>query len=73
MKNPWFTRTRRFYKPVSVYGWVVTVAAVAYIVFSVFRISEQSLKLNQVLADISLQVVLTAVLFVLIAYTTQKR
>jgi hypothetical protein len=72
MKKAWFARTRRFYKPVSVYGWLITVAAVTYIVFSVFRIQEQSLKLNQALADIALQIVLTAVLYVLIAYATQK-
>jgi hypothetical protein len=73
MKKAWFARTRRFYKPVSGYGWLITLAAIVYIVFSVFRILGQSLKLNQAIADIALQVILTAVLYVLIAYATQKR
>ena len=73
MKKAWFVRTRRFYKPISLYGWVFTFAAFAYIVFSVIRILRQSLELNETLADITLQVILTAAIYVLIAYLTQKR
>jgi hypothetical protein len=73
MKKAWFVRTRRFYKPFSLYGWVLTLAAFAYIAFSVIWILRQSLELNETLADITLQVILTAVIYVLIAYLTQKR
>ena len=73
MKNPWFEHKRRFYKPVSIYGWLVSAAAAGYIVFSVIRITEKMLKLNQTLMEITLQVILTAVVYVLIAYFTQKR
>lgn len=73
MKKAWFVRTRRFYRPVSVQGWLITFAAVAYMGFSVVRFLRQSVDLNQTLADIALQLILTAVIFVLIAYLTQKR
>jgi hypothetical protein len=73
MKKAWFVRTRRFYKPISLYGWVFTFAAFAYIAFSVIRILRQSLELNETLADITLQVILTAAIYVLIAYLTQKK
>jgi len=73
MKKAWFVRTRRFYRPVSLQGWLLTFAAVAYMGFSVVRILQQSFELNQTLADIALQLILTAVVLVLIAYLTQKR
>jgi len=73
MKKAWFVRTRRFYKPISLFGWLLTLAAIAYVGFSVFRILRQSLELNETLADITLQVILAAAIYVLIAYLTQKR
>jgi membrane protein DedA with SNARE-associated domain len=73
MKKAWFVRSRRFYKPISLYGWVLTFAAVVYIGFSVIRIVNQSLKLNETLSDILLQVIITAVVYATIAYFTQKR
>jgi len=73
MKKAWFVRTRRFYKPISLYGWALTFAALVYLGFSVIRILRQSLELNEQLADITLQVILTAVIYVLIAYLTQKK
>ena len=73
MKKAWFIHTRRFYKPYSLYGWLLTLAAVVYIGFSVIRTLRQSLELNEILADISLQVIVTAVIYVIIAYVTQKK
>jgi hypothetical protein len=73
VKKPWFTHTRRFYKPLSIYGWLVTALALTYIGFTVFHIIGQSMKLNETLTDISLQVILTAVLYIMIAFYTQKR
>ena len=72
MKKAWFVRTKRFYRPLSVYGWLVTIAALAYIVFSLFRILNASLSMYETLADIALQVILTAVVYVLIAYFSQE-
>ncbi len=73
MKKAWFVRSRRFYKPFSLYGWLLTLAAVVYIGFSVFLTLRKSLELNETLADISLQVIITAVIYVIIAYLTQKK
>jgi len=73
MRKAWFVRSRRFYKPFSLYGWLLTLAAVVYIGFSVFLTLRKSLELNETLADISLQVIITAVIYVIIAYLTQKK
>lgn len=73
MKKAWFVRTRRFYKPFSLFGWLLTLAAIAYIGFSVIRILRQSLEPKETLADIALQVILTAVVYAIIAYLTQKK
>lgn len=73
MKKVWFVRTKRFYRPFSFYGWLITLAALAYIAFSVFRILSKSFNLYETITDIALQVILTAAIYVFIAYLTQKR
>jgi len=73
MKKAWFTRNGRIFKPLSLYGWLITAAALIYVGFSVLRILRLSLKLNQTLVEIAFQVTITAVVYILIAYFTQER
>ena len=72
MKRQWFTRKEGLPVPSSFVGWLVLVAAVAYLVWKFLDIDSRSHSASDTLMNFAIQVLIVAVLYALIALFTSS-
>lgn len=73
MKLNWFTRKGIIYLPVSIFGWLIFAAALAYAVYSFFAISYHSPSLSNTLINFVLNLLLIGMVYAIVAYFTERK
>ncbi|WP_114940909.1 hypothetical protein [Mucilaginibacter endophyticus] len=73
MKLNWFTRKGIIYLPVSIIGWVILAIALAYAVFAFVDIDKHSHSVSDTLINFVFNLLLTGLVYTLIAYFTEKK
>lgn len=67
MKSPLFKRTGLFMKPASLFGWLLLVAALAFVVWSFFDIDSRSHSVSDTLINTAFRAVITALAYTVVA------
>ena len=73
MKLNWFTRKGIIYWPVSIAGWVVLIAAVAFAVYTFIDIDHHSHSVSDTLINFVFNLLLIGLIYTVIAYFTEAR
>lgn len=72
MKLVWFRRIGLFFVPVSLFGWITLLAAIAYSVYSFIDIDSRSHSVSDTLMNFVFRLVIIGVVYSLIAYFTSR-
>ena len=72
MNFPWFKRTGIFFVPVSVAGWLILVAGLAFAVYSFMDIDSRSHSNSDTLMNIAFMLLIIGAVYSLIAYATSR-
>ena len=73
MKLNWFTRKGIIYWPVSIAGWVVLIAAVAFAVYTFIDIDHHSHSVSDTLINFVFNLLLIGLIYTVIAYFTEAK
>jgi len=72
MNFPWFKRTGIFFVPVSVAGWLILVAGLAFAVYSFMDIDSRSHSNSDTLMNFAFMLLIIGAVYSLIAYATSR-
>jgi len=72
MNFPWFKRTGIFFVPVSVAGWLILVAGLAFAVYSFMDIDSRSHSSSDTLMNFAFMLLIIGAVYSLIAYATSR-
>jgi hypothetical protein len=73
MKLRWFNRKRMFFLPSSVWGWIVLLAAVAYLIWKFLDIDSRSHSVSDTLINFAFNGLIVVVGYTLIAFFTSLK
>lgn len=73
MKLNWFTRKGIIYLPVSIFGWLIFAAALAYAVYSFFDIDRRSHSASDTLINFVFNLLLAGMVYSVVAYFTERK
>lgn len=72
MKLPWFRRTGIIYLPVSVTGWLVSLAGLVFAVWSFISIDSRSHSVSDTLINFVFRLLIIFAVYTLIGYLTGR-
>jgi hypothetical protein len=72
MKLKWFKRDGIIFIPVSVYGWLILTAGLAYAVYSFLDIDSRSHSVSDTLMNFVFRLLIICAVYSLIAYLTSR-
>lgn len=72
MNFPWFKRTGIFFVPVSMAGWLILVAGLAFAVYSFMDIDSRSHSSSDTLMNFAFMLLIIGAVYSLIAYATSR-
>lgn len=72
MNFPWFKRTGIFFVPVSIAGWLILVAGLAFAVYSFMDIDSRSHSSSDTLMNFAFMLLIIGAVYSLIAYATSR-
>jgi len=73
MKVQWFTRKEGLPLPSSFVGWVIVLAAAAYLVWKFIDIDSRSHSVSDTLMNFAFQGVIVVGIYVIVAFSTSTR
>ena len=73
MKLRWFTRKEGLPLPSSFIGWLVLVAAIAYLIWKFLDIDSRSHSASDTLMNFAFQVLVVAIVYGIVAISTSSR
>lgn len=73
MKLNWFTRKGIIYLPISIIGWIIFGIALFYAAFTFINIDKHSHSTSGTLINFVFNLLLTGLMYTLIAYFTEKK
>ena len=73
MKLNWFTRKGIIYLPVSIFGWLIFAAALAYTVYSFVDIDSRSHSASDTLINFVFNLLLAGMVYSVVAYFTERK
>lgn len=69
----WFVRTGIFYRPVSLAGWLLLAAAIAYLCWAFYDIDSRSHSVSDTLINWFFNLLLAGLVYSAVGYFTEKR
>jgi hypothetical protein len=72
MKFPWFKRAGIFFLPVSVSGWIISLAGIGYAVYVFLDIDSQSHSVSDTLINFAFKLLIIGAVYILIAFVTSR-
>jgi hypothetical protein len=72
MNFPWFKRTGIFFVPVSIAGWLILIAGLAFAVYSFMDIDSRSHSSSDTLMNFAFMLLIIGAVYSLIAYGTSR-
>jgi membrane protein DedA with SNARE-associated domain len=73
MKLNWFTRKGIIYLPVSIFGWLIFAAALAYAVYAFIDIDSRSHSVSDTLISFVFNLLIVGVTYTIVAYFTERK
>jgi hypothetical protein len=72
MNFPWFRRTGIFFVPVSIAGWLILIAGLAFAVYSFMDIDSRSHSSSDTLMNFAFMLLIIGAVYSLIAYAASR-
>jgi len=69
----WFVRKGIFYRPVSLFGWLILAAAVAYLAWAFVDIDSRSHSVSDTLINWFFNMLLTGLAYSIVGYFTERK
>ncbi|MDB5000154.1 MAG: hypothetical protein JWR76_1231 [Mucilaginibacter sp.] len=73
MKLNWFVRKGIFYWPVSIVGWLILIAGLAYAVYTFVDIDSRSHSASDTLINFGFNLLILGLIYTVIAYFTERK
>lgn len=72
MKLPWFKRNGLFFVPISIIGWLIFSAGIAYSVYTFIEINNQGHSVSDILINFVFSLIIIGAIYSSIAYFTSR-
>ena len=72
MNLPWFKRIGIIFFPISVIGWIISLAAIFYAVYAFIDIDSRSHSVSDTLINFVFRLLIVFAIYTLIAYLTSR-
>jgi hypothetical protein len=74
MKHPWFKKTGKIYTPTKLYGWLISIAMLALLIFQFIEIDKKSHSVSDTLINFSVKAFIVIIAYSLFAkYSVNKQ